>query len=392
MQVADNFALSLVIIYASDFVVGIAASMAAGLRASVFKRLSLVATTLYRRNVSTTSAFSLVYEQNGDPAKVIRWKMDELASVGPEDVLVEMLAAPINPADINMIQGVYPIRPAVPAIGGNEGVGKIVKKGNAVIHLAHGDWVVPIESGWGTWRTHAVCKAHQVMKIPNNIPVVSAATMAVNPCTAYRMLHDFVPLRPGDVIIQNASNSGVGQAVIQLAASMKLTTVNVIRNRPECDQLVEMLKGLGATHVITDTELNSKDGAALFKSIPKPKLAFNGVGGKAAGDMARVLAYGAVMVTYGGMSKQPMLLPTAAFIFSDITVRGFWMTRWNSLHVTSVEREKMWNELCALVRGDRLKPPKCELVQFKDFQQAIEKSMQSSLSSTKQVLTMSHRP
>ena len=88
------------------------------------------------------------------------------------------------------------------------------------------------------------------LKISNKIPLEAAATIAVNPTTAYRMLKDYIPLKPGlfqsmqcwvshfvclscigDCIVQNGSNSGVGQSVIQLAAAWGIKTINVIRDR-----------------------------------------------------------------------------------------------------------------------------------------------------------------
>ena len=68
------------------------------------------------------------------------------------------------------------------------------------------------------------------MKIPNDIPKAYAATVSVNPCSAYRMLRDFATLRPGDVVIQNGANSMVGLAVIQMAREMGVKTVNVVRS------------------------------------------------------------------------------------------------------------------------------------------------------------------
>jgi len=108
-----------------------------------------------------------------------------------------MLAAPLNPADFNMIEGVYNIRPPLPAVGGNEGVATVVKCGDRVSNFKEGDWVIPAHPGFGTWRTHAVCKASDLMSVRKDIEPVYAATVAVNPCTAYRMLRDFVTLRPG---------------------------------------------------------------------------------------------------------------------------------------------------------------------------------------------------
>ncbi|XP_060966763.1 enoyl-[acyl-carrier-protein] reductase, mitochondrial-like [Cannabis sativa] len=63
--------------------------------------------------------------------------------VKENDVCVRMIAAPINPSDINRIEGVYPVRPQVPAIGGYEGVGEVYSVGSAVKGLSPGDLVIP---------------------------------------------------------------------------------------------------------------------------------------------------------------------------------------------------------------------------------------------------------
>lgn len=78
-----------------------------------------------------------------------------------------------------------------------------------------------------------------------------------NPCTAYRMLHDFVALQKDDVVIQNGANSGCGQNIIQLAKIFGYRSVNIIRKRPEPDleNLKNYLKSLGATYVLTEEEL-----------------------------------------------------------------------------------------------------------------------------------------
>lgn len=70
-----------------------------------------------------------------------------------------------------------------------------------------------------------------MFKVPNDIPEAYAATLSVNPSTAYRLLADFESLSPGDVIIQNGANSMVGLAVIQMAREKGIKTINVIRER-----------------------------------------------------------------------------------------------------------------------------------------------------------------
>ncbi|KAI2652406.1 Enoyl-[acyl-carrier-protein] reductase, mitochondrial [Labeo rohita] len=181
---------------------------------------------------------ALVYREHSHNIDTVRMEQLPLPAVGDHSVRVRMLAAPVNPADMNMIQGSYPILCPLPAVGGNEGVGEVIEVGREVTSLRPGDWVMPIYAGF-------------------DISILGAATIFVNPCTAYRMLHDFQTLTPGCTVIQNASNSAVGQAVIQIAAALGLKTINIIRDRPNCAELIDELQSLGADYVLTEEEVMS---------------------------------------------------------------------------------------------------------------------------------------
>ncbi|XP_035020233.1 enoyl-[acyl-carrier-protein] reductase, mitochondrial [Hippoglossus stenolepis] len=333
-----------------------------------------------------TTRSALQYRQHGDPSQVVQLEDIDLPPIGAKDVLVKILAAPINPSDINMIQGTYAILPDLPAVGGNEGVAQVLEVGSLVKSLKTGDWVIPRDAGLGMWRTEAVFSEDDVISLPNDIPLLSAATLGVNPCTALRMLSDFEDLKPGDTVIQNAANSGVGQAVIQIAAARGVNTINVVRDRPEFTQLSDRLKAIGATHVIKEEALRRPEFKELFKTFPKPKLALNGVGGKSATELLRHLQIGGSMVTYGGMAKQPVTVPVSALIFKDVKVRGFWVTQWKRDH-SKDERafRAMVDELCSLIQQGKLTAPACTEVGLRDFSKALEESMKP-FTSAKQVL------
>lgn len=335
-----------------------------------------------------SSCRALRYSKHGDPSQVVHLENIELRPVGTNEVLVKMLAAPINPSDMNMIQGTYAILPELPATGGNEGVGEVIEVGHEVKTLKPGDWVIPKDAGLGTWRTAAVLSENDLLSIPKDIPLLAASTLGVNPCTAYRMLSDFEDLKPGDTVIQNAANSGVGQAVIQIAAAQGISTINVIRDRPEFTQLSDRLKAIGATHVIKEETLRRPEMKELFKTCPKPKLALNGVGGKSATELLRHLQVGGSLVTYGGMAKQPVTIPVSALIFKDIKVRGFWVTQWkkDQSHDGSAFRN-MLNELCSLIKQEKLTAPACNKVHFEEYHIALDAAMQP-YTSAKQVLIM----
>lgn len=329
-----------------------------------------------------------MYRNHGDPSRVIQLENVDLPPLGANDVLVKVLAAPINPSDINMIQGTYAILPDLPAVGGNEGVAQVLEVGNQVKSLKTGDWVIPKDAGLGTWRTEAVLPEKDVISLPNNIPLLSAATLGVNPCTAFRMLSDFEDLKPGDSVIQNAANSGVGQAVIQIAAARGIKTINVVRDRPEFTELSERLKAIGASHVIKEEALRRPEIKELFKTCPKPKLALNGVGGKSATELLRHLKIGGSMVTYGGMSKQPVTVPVSALIFKDVKIRGFWVTQWKRAHShDGKEFRVMLDELCSLIQQGKLTAPACTELSLHDYHKALDAAMQP-FTSSKQILVL----
>ncbi|KAM4581504.1 enoyl-[acyl-carrier-protein] reductase, mitochondrial [Odontesthes bonariensis] len=331
---------------------------------------------------------ALIYRNYGDPSRVVQLGKVDLPPVGAKDVLVKMLAAPVNPSDINMIQGTYAILPDVPAVGGNEGVAQVIEVGSHVKSLKTGDWVIPRDAGLGTWRTEAVFAEDDVISLPNDIPLLSAATLGVNPCTAFRMLSDFEALKPGDSVIQNAANSGVGQAVIQIAAARGINTINVIRDRPEFTQLSDRLKAMGATYVIREEDLRRPEMKEMFKTCSKPKLALNGVGGKSATELLRHLQFGGSLVTYGGMSKQPVTVPVSALIFKDVKVKGFWVTQWKRVHSHDGKLFRgMLDELCSLIQQGKLTAPACTEVGLQDYHKALDAAMQP-FTSSKQVLIM----
>lgn len=85
----------------------------------------------------------------------------------------------------------------------------------------------------GTWTSHSNLSLGSLFPIPKrpNLSSISVATLSVNPGTAYRLLKDFSPLRPGDYIMQNGANSQVGLAVIQLARAWGIRTINFVRDR-----------------------------------------------------------------------------------------------------------------------------------------------------------------
>ena len=247
---------------------------------------------------------AIVFPRYGSPSEVLRPQTYPIPRPTAKTILIRFLASPINPADINQIEGSYPSKPKFDtslgsdepvAVGGNEGVAEVVETGSDVTELKVGDKVIMQDSKFGTWRTHALASPSQLLRVTDyGLSVLQAATISINPCTAYRMLIDFAHLEKGDWFVQNGANSGVGQAAIQIAKQWGFKSLNIVRDRPDIESLRSHLMKLGATQVITDTELGdrslAKDKIPLWTNGKGIKLGLNCVGGKNATDMTRLLS------------------------------------------------------------------------------------------------------
>lgn len=152
-------------------------------------------------NARLLSSYSLIFKKYGNPADVLELLETTAEVLQPpltdEEVLVQFKASPINPADINTIQGVYGIKPKLPAIPGNEGCAEVIKLGSAVQGLEIGDKVVLCKSSMGTWRSHMKSHFSDFFKIDRRLDAFSASQAIVNPSTAYRMLKDYETLQQG---------------------------------------------------------------------------------------------------------------------------------------------------------------------------------------------------
>eukprot|EP00640_Fibrocapsa_japonica_P003781 CAMPEP_0113935810 /NCGR_PEP_ID=MMETSP1339-20121228/2875_1 /TAXON_ID=94617 /ORGANISM="Fibrocapsa japonica" /LENGTH=363 /DNA_ID=CAMNT_0000938079 /DNA_START=63 /DNA_END=1154 /DNA_ORIENTATION=+ /assembly_acc=CAM_ASM_000762 len=304
------------------------------------------------------SSLVVKYHKRGDPKKCLQVEKEDVdITPGQGEVAFKMMASPINPSDLNMIEGTYDILPELPAVGGNEGVAEVTAVGSGVSRLNVGDWVVPATPGFGhigTWREIGKASESNFLKVPNVLPKEYAACAAVNPCTALHLLSNFVELKEGDVVIQNGSTSVVGQCVTQIAKAKGIRTINVFRRRPQFEYLMQHTKDLGGDIVCFEDYLNGWQYKRLMADLPKPKLALDCAGGVSSTQLARALGPGGVMVNYGGMSKKPVTLPTSSLLHNDISVKGFWLTKWNQENSLEA-RQAVLDEVCKMMTDDKLK-------------------------------------
>jgi NADPH:quinone reductase-like Zn-dependent oxidoreductase len=294
------------------------------------------------------AATRLVFRQTGKPTEVLEKQAFSPSPPQSGEVLARILAAPVNPADLNTIEGTYGVKLELPATPGIEGCGVVETSADAAFQP--GDKVIFLRRA-DTWSTHTTVAADSLFKLPPAIDPLQAAMLKVNPATAWRLLHGIEPAKPGDWIVQNAGNSAVGRCVIQIARDLGIRTVSFVR-RPE---LLEELHQLGGDHVFLDDD----DGLASAKSAlggATAALAFNAVGGESALRLMKLLRESGTHITYGAMGRKPVTIPNGLLIFRDIRIRGLWVTRWVE-NAPADEVRAVYQNLAARVASGMLHQP-----------------------------------
>jgi trans-2-enoyl-CoA reductase len=242
-------------------------------------------------------------------------ELPEPGPPGPGEVTVAMIAASVDPGLLLAFEGRYGAAPPpLPAWCGSQGSGRVTAVGDGVTHLKVGDLVLMgVTTERNTWRERMNHRADVLYPMPPEADPLQLAMLQSTAATARRLLQNVVTLAPGDWVVQNAANSGVGKLTISMARAAGLHTVNLVR-RPG---LEEMLTARGADHVLVDG----------------PDV------------VARILeATGGTVVTYGALSGDECVISTREVIFRSIVHCGLWRSLW-AARAPLEEKRKFYQEL-----------------------------------------------
>ena len=254
--------------------------------------------------------------QFGTPEDVVRVvDLQEPPAPGPREVKVTVELSPLNKHDLLLAGGAF-LQPPLPLVLGNEGVARIVEVGEDVGTVAVGDLVVvPLFAG--AWRERLLLPAEGLFPLPEG-NVEQFSMLGSNPPTAGLILSEYADLEPGDWIVQNAANSGVGRSLIALAKARGFRTINLARN----ESVLADLTASGADIVHLDDATAAED---VRKEIGDARvaLAVDSVGGVAAARLLDLLSEGGSLVAYAAATGQPMPVDELTLIIKRATIRGF---------------------------------------------------------------------
>jgi len=257
----------------------------------------------------------------GQPEEFARCaEVPDVGAPSAGDVVFDVLAFPINPADVSFCRGTYRLKPPLPATPGAECIGRVTAVGAGVSHVKPGDLVINLQRE--NWTQKRRVKGEDVIPVPSRMDLRQAAMLRINPPTALLLLTDIVTLKPGDWLIQNVANSAVGRLLIPLARARGVKTMNVVRR----ESLFNELKALGADACVVDGPDLAEAVKAQTGGGPI-RLGLDAVSGRATARLSACLGEGGVVCNYGSMSGEDPVMSRSTLISGGQSLVGFILGR-----------------------------------------------------------------
>ena len=295
-------------------------------------------------------------------------EVPDVGTPGPGEVVFDVLAFPINPADVSFCRGSYRLRPPLPATPGAECVGRLSAVGTGVTQLRPGDLVVNMQRE--NWVQRRRIRSDDAIPVPAGLDLAQAAMLRINPATALLLLEDHVALKPGDWVIQDVANSAVGRHLIVLAKARGVKTVNVVRR----DDVAAELRDLGADVVLKDGPDLAERARAAIGGAPI-KLGIDAVSGDACQRIADSVADGGVVVSYGSMSGEDPAIGRAALNMRGVSLTGFNLGRGLAKR-TPVQVREIYADLAVKIRNGMLKAPVDSRYPIEEIRAALVRAQQ----------------
>ena len=290
---------------------------------------------------------------------------------GPNQVLLRVRFAALNPADAFLAQAMYPAKPHLPHILGRDGVGEVIAIGPGVSNVETGDTVgilrcdVGVEV-WGTLAEKVVVPASSLAPPPSGWSLEQTAGAPLVYLTAWQALTQWsdppAPPPAGSVLLVTGASGGVGTAAVQLGKSMGLTVVALSRSAEKGAKLL----ALGADFVFNPADPKLRKAALDAIAPKKVDIVVDNVGGALFHQVLAMLGYGGRISVVGRSGGEVPSFNTAALFFKRNRIGGVAVSDF-----TAEQAQAAWKEITARLSAIGQKPVVDHVFAFEEVKQAF---------------------
>jgi len=256
--------------------------------------------------------------------ELLKVKNIPLPNLKPDDLLIKVKYAPINPADIYFSYGVYGIKPALPVTLGMEGSGTVVDSikykeliGQRVAFLVKNEAI-------GSFAEFSISSKYNIIPLRAEDYFENHSCLFVNPFTVLGFNH-IVLTEEHKAVIQTASNSALCRMFRKLLKRQGIKSINIVRK----EEQINSIKEEGGDFVLNSESTNFDKNLKEAIDETQATCFFDAVGGKLASKIFTLMPKKSVCYSYGALSHGPIgEIEAHNFVFQQKTLKGFWLKNW----------------------------------------------------------------
>jgi NADPH2:quinone reductase len=290
---------------------------------------------------------------------------------GPDQLVLQVRFAALNPADAFLASGMYPAKPRLPHVLGRDGVGDVVAVGAGVADMRPGETVGILRCDvgvdlWGTLAEKVVVPAQSVVRLPQGWSFEEMAAAPLVFLTAWQALTQWTdppaPPPSGSSLLITGASGGVGVASVLLGKSMNLTVVALSRSLHKRARLKE----LGADFVFDPKEPHLAKAILDALAPKKLDLVIDSVGGALLPQLIGLLGYGGRISVVGRSGGPVPEFNTATLLFRRIRMGGV------AVGDYSVEQaQAIWREIAGRLQATGTRPQIDTTVPFENVKEGF---------------------
>lgn len=293
--------------------------------------------------------------------------------LGPDQALLRVRFAALNPADAFLAQNLYPAKPALPHILGRDGMGIVEAVGPGVSNVRPGDTVgilrcdVGVEV-WGTLAEKVVVPAASLAAPPAGWSLEEMAGAPLVYLTAWQALTQWsdppAPPASGSVLLVTGASGGVGTASVQLGKSMGLTVVALSRSAEKGAKLRE----LGADFVFNPSDPALRKQVMTAIAPKKVDIAVDNVGDALFNQVIAMLGYGGRISVVGRSGGAVPEFNTASLFFRRNRIGGVAVSDY-----TAESAQTAWKQIVERLNAIGQRPVVDHVYPFEDVKAAFQR-------------------
>jgi NADPH2:quinone reductase len=290
---------------------------------------------------------------------------------GPNQILLGVRFAALNPADAFLAQAMYPAKPTLPHILGRDGSGDVLAIGSDVTNVRVGDEAAILRCDVGvevrgTLADKVLVPADSVTRPPTGWTLEEAAAAPLVYLTAWQALTQWsdppAPMPTGSVLLVTGASGGVGTASVQLGKSMGMKVVALSRSAEKGARLKE----LGADFVFDPSDPNLRKAVSAAIAPQKVDLAVDNVGAALFNQVIALLGQGGRISVVGRSGGAVPEFNTATLFFRRNRIGGVAVSDY-----TPAAAQTAWKEIVERLRATGQKPVIDRVFPFADVKAAF---------------------